>query len=51
MTDRIIVTQGNSDHRVIRTIGHVVYYWMQWSELPRVSRRTKEARTRFLHIY
>ena len=46
-----IVTRGNSDHGVIRTIGHVVYYCMQWSELLRVSRQTKEGRTRFLHVY
>ena len=47
----VIVTRGNSDHGVVRTIGHVVYYCTQWSELPRACRRTKEARKRFLHIY
>ena len=36
-----------------RTIGHVihVYYCIQWSELTRASRRTEEARSRFLHVY
>ena len=46
-----IVTRGNLDHGVIRTIGHVVYYCVQWSELPRASRRTEEACSCFLHVY
>ena len=29
-----IVTRGNSDHGVIRTIGQVVYYGVQWCKLP-----------------
>ena len=41
-----IVTWGNSDHWVIRTIGHV-HYCVQWTELPWVSRQTKEAYTSF----
>ena len=43
--------RGNLDHGVIQTTGHVVYYCVQWSELPRVSIRAKEAHTRFLHVY
>ena len=46
-----IVIRGNSDHGVIQTIGHVVYYCVQWSELPQGSRRTEEAHSRFLHVY
>ena len=30
-----IVTRGNSDHEVIRTIGHIVYYCVGWSEFPK----------------
>ena len=39
---RCIVTWGNSDHGVILTIGHVVYYYVQWSKLPWASRWIKE---------
>ena len=39
--DVYIVTQGNSDLGVIQTIGHVVYYCIEWSELYRASRPTK----------
>ena len=40
----LIVTRGNSDHGVIWTIGHVVYYCLEWSELhlPRSGRQLEK---------